>query len=208
MGPATGAAESEESLQELRVDGDGHQETGGEPEPPRNCKKCNYYKKGSVALTAMVLVLTGAAVVLAVLLSGRSSAALGPACPDGWIGYRGKCYYFSEAEGNWNNSQSQCSSLSASLAAIDTLQNLAFVLRYKGKLDRWVGLRKDPGQPWKWVNGTEFNHLSPVRGGGDCAYLTDQGGVSSLRCTSERYWICNKRDAFTEAKEAATERGS
>ncbi|KAH1182546.1 hypothetical protein KIL84_004038, partial [Mauremys mutica] len=44
------------------------------------------------------------------------------ACPDGWVGYLGKCYYFSQAEGNWTYSQSHCSALGASLAAIDTQQ--------------------------------------------------------------------------------------
>ncbi|KAH1183001.1 hypothetical protein KIL84_004493, partial [Mauremys mutica] len=48
----------------------------------------------------------------------------GPSCPGSWIGYRGKCYYFSEMEGNWTYSQSQCSALSASLAVIDSEQDL------------------------------------------------------------------------------------
>ncbi|XP_044839313.1 C-type lectin domain family 2 member D-like [Mauremys mutica] len=145
-----------------------------------------------------------------VLLSRRPPAALGPWCPDGWVGYGGKCYYFSEAEGNWNNSQRHCSSLGASLAGIDTLQDLAFLLRYKGKSDHWIGLRREQelGQPWKWVNGTKFNRLFVITADGDCAYLNDENRVSSLRCTSERHWICSKPDAFTKAKEAAVEGGS
>ncbi|XP_044838869.1 C-type lectin domain family 2 member D-like [Mauremys mutica] len=133
------------------------------------------------------------------------AAVLGPTCTPGWIRYRGKCYYFSEAEGNWNHSQRYCSFLGASLAGIDNEQEMDFLLRYKGKFDHWIGLRKDLGQPWKWANGTEFNHLFPIGGGGDCAYLNDVGGASSLRCTSERHWICTKPDVFTEAKEAAAE---
>ncbi|XP_044839316.1 C-type lectin domain family 2 member D-like [Mauremys mutica] len=196
LGPATGAAEREEPLQG-RVNGNGHQETGWWPEPRHNGKKC------AVALAAAVflgLIIT--VIVLAVLLSERSSAVLSPmcpACPDGWIGYRGKCYYFSEAKGNWTYSRSNCFSLGASLAAIDTQQDLAFLLRYKGKFDHWIGLQRDPGQPWKWVNGTEFNHLFPITADGDCAYLTENG-VSSLRCTSERHWICTNPDPFTKAK--------
>ncbi|CAM5176803.1 unnamed protein product, partial [Eretmochelys imbricata] len=77
------------------------------------------------------------------------------------------------------------------------------LLRYKGRLDHWIGLQRDPGQLWKWANGTKFNNLFPIRGGGDCAYLNDVNGVSSWRCTSERPWICTKPDAFTEAQEAA-----
>lgn len=40
-------------------------------------------------------------------------------CPADWIGYLGRCYYFSEAKGSWDSSQSSCSSLGASLARID-----------------------------------------------------------------------------------------
>ncbi|XP_044838867.1 C-type lectin domain family 2 member G-like [Mauremys mutica] len=152
MGPGTGAAESEE-LQELRVDGNGHLETVGEPEPRHNYRGC------TVALAAVSLGLIIAVIVLAVLLSWCSPAVLGPCCPDGWVGYRGRCYYFSEAKGNWNNSQRHCSCLDASLAGIDTLQDLAFLLCYKGNFDHWIGLQRDPRQPWKWVNGTEFNCL-------------------------------------------------
>ncbi|KAM9119380.1 C-type lectin domain family 2 member D-like [Pangshura tecta] len=203
MGPGTGAAESEEPLQG-RAESNGHLETSGEPEPPRNCKK------RTVALAVVFLGLIIAVIVLAVVLSERSSAALGPwrpACPDGWVGYRGKCYYFSEAKGNWAYSQKHCSSLGASLAGIDSEQELDFMLRYKGKFDHWIGLRRDPGQPWKWANGTEFNNLFVITADGDCAYLNDENRVSSLRCSSERHWICTKPEGFTKAKEAAVEGG-
>ncbi|XP_065420336.1 C-type lectin domain family 2 member D-like [Chrysemys picta bellii] len=200
MGPAAGPPEREVPLQGS-VNSNGHLDTGWEREPHHNSKKSNC-KKCTLVLTFVVLVLIVAVIVLAVL-SGRSSAALGPACPHDWIGYQGKCYYFSEAEGNWNHSQTHCSSLGTSLAGIDTLQDLDFMLRCKGKFDHWIGLRRDPGQPWKWANGTEFNNLFLIGGRGDCAYLNDLGGASSLPCTSERHWICTKPSAFTEAKEAA-----
>uniref|UniRef100_A0A8C3F896 C-type lectin domain-containing protein n=1 Tax=Chrysemys picta bellii TaxID=8478 RepID=A0A8C3F896_CHRPI len=82
-----------------------------------------------------------------------------PSCPHNWVGYGGKCYYFSEAGENWNNSQSNCSSFGASLAAIDTPQEMTFLLRCKGKLDHWLGLRREQDQPWKWFNGTKLNDL-------------------------------------------------
>ncbi|KAM9119540.1 uncharacterized protein ACDP82_015924 isoform 2-T3 [Pangshura tecta] len=77
------------------------------------------------------------------------------ACPDRWVGYQGKCYYFSETEGNWNNSQSHCSALNTSLASIDSVPELDFMLRYKGVPYHWIGLWREQGegQPWKWTNG-------------------------------------------------------
>ncbi|CAM5159018.1 unnamed protein product [Eretmochelys imbricata] len=212
MGPAAGPAGSEEPLQEWPVEGKGHLETGGEPDPRRNCRRCNYKKCTivlAVALAVMFLVLI---TVLAVWRPKLPSADLGPlagpACPDGWIGYRGKCYYFSEAERNWTYSLTYCSVLSASLAEINSEQEMAFLLHYKGRFDHWIGLRRDPGQLWKWASGTKFNNLFVIRGGGECAYLNDENGVSSLRCTSERHWICTKPDAFTQAQEAAVVGGS
>uniref|UniRef100_A0A8C3F1H5 C-type lectin domain-containing protein n=1 Tax=Chrysemys picta bellii TaxID=8478 RepID=A0A8C3F1H5_CHRPI len=96
-------------------------------------------------------------------------------CPDGWVGYLGKCYYFSEAEGNWTYSQSHCSALGASLAVIDTQQEMDFLLRHKGRLDHWIGLQREQDQPWMWTNGTEFNKwwvpFSSVNSGNVAAHI-------------------------------------
>ncbi|CAM4335334.1 unnamed protein product [Lepidochelys kempii] len=177
MGPASGPAGSEEPLQEWPVEGNGDLETGGEPDPRRNCRKCNYKKRTvvlPVALASMFLVLI---ILLAALCPPRVvTRSLGPALCPGLHGMSG-------------------------LSAASLLN--AFLLRYKGRFDHWIGLRRDPGQLWKWANGTKFNNLFPIRGGGDCAYLNNVNGVSSWRCTSERPWICTKPDAFTEAQEAA-----
>nr|XP_005312585.1 C-type lectin domain family 2 member B-like [Chrysemys picta bellii] len=148
------------------------------------------------ATTAAILLLgtttLSLGVSLAVVMSRVPEPLLfEPCCPDGWVGYRGKCYYFSEGEGNWESSQYNCSSLGASLAGIDTLQDLAFLMRYKGRTYHWIGLRREGSQPWKWVDGTEFNNMFEVKGGGSCAYLNDVAVISS-RCQTEKNWVCSK----------------
>lgn len=45
-------------------------------------------------------------------------------CPFNWVRYRGRCYYFSEVEGNWTSSQDNCSALGASLAMLDSMEDL------------------------------------------------------------------------------------
>ncbi|XP_044837333.1 C-type lectin domain family 2 member F-like isoform X3 [Mauremys mutica] len=160
----------------------------------------------------------GCIVVLAVAIPasffigvGRSNsllAAKGPNCPDGWVGFLGKCYYFSETEGNWTYSQKNCSALGASLAVIDTFQDLVFMLRYKGILDHWIGLwRNQDGQPWKWPNGTEFNNLFEIQGEGDCVYLNNNY-ARIVGCGLERHWICSKWDGYTARKQNAPHRNS
>ncbi|XP_039374409.1 C-type lectin domain family 2 member D-like [Mauremys reevesii] len=134
----------------------------------------------------------------------RSPPHVTAACPDRWVGYQGKCFYFSETEGNWNNSQSHCSALNASLASIDSLPELDFTLHYKGVLYHWIGLWREQGegQPWKWTNGTIFNNLFQVIGEGQCAYLDEQG-VRSARCYSERHFICKRPDECSRRNPSA-----
>uniref|UniRef100_A0A8C0J231 C-type lectin domain-containing protein n=1 Tax=Chelonoidis abingdonii TaxID=106734 RepID=A0A8C0J231_CHEAB len=142
------------------------------------------------------------------LSSADQCPSAGPKCPDGWIGYRGKCYFFSETEGNWTYSQSHCSAPDASLAGIDSEQEMMFLLLHKDIHDHWIGLRREQGQPWKWTNGIVFNHPFPIRGGGDCAYLNDEKGVSSSRCYMEGRWICSKPEVYVTGKGTALEGSS
>ncbi|CAM4668128.1 unnamed protein product [Caretta caretta] len=225
MGPGAGPAGGEEPRQEWPVEGTGHLKVGGEPDPHCNGKKCNYYKKYRIVLAVVSLCLI-AVTVLAVLLFTRSldgrvtstvpsqgppfvpsqgppfvpsqGPPFGLCCLEEWVGYQGKCYYFSKEEKNWDSSQHFCSSFSASLAVIDTQEEKDFMVRYAGPVEHWIGLRKESSQPWKWVNGTIFNQqLFEVRAEGDCAYLSDVF-VSSSRCYSLRNWICTKPDAYAK----------
>ncbi|XP_010280823.1 PREDICTED: C-type lectin domain family 2 member D-like [Phaethon lepturus] len=127
-------------------------------------------------------------------------------CPFDWIGYRGKCYYFLDAEGNWTSSQDNCSALGASLAMLDSVEDLSFAMRYKGISEYWIGLsREDEEQPWKWVNDSHLAHRFQIRSGGLCAYLNDSG-LSSSRCSTERSWVCNKPELRSPSEGNATRR--
>ncbi|XP_014814354.1 PREDICTED: C-type lectin domain family 2 member B-like [Calidris pugnax] len=116
-------------------------------------------------------------------------------CPFDWIGYRGKCYYFSEVEGNWTSGQDNCSALGASLAMLDSLEDLSFVRRYQGTSEHWIGLsRGDEDQPWKWVNNSHFSQPFWIHGGGLCVYVTEDG-LGSSSCDARRSWVCNKAES-------------
>ncbi|XP_044837729.1 C-type lectin domain family 2 member D-like isoform X1 [Mauremys mutica] len=167
--------------------------------------KCIKDKWIPITVTVVITALIITVIALAAKKPPPCPALVTAACPDGWVGYQGKCFYFSETEDNWNNSQSHCSSLSASLASIDSLPELNFTLRYSGIPYHWIGLWREQGegQPWKWTNGTIFNNLFQVRGEGQCAYLNEYG-VSSSRCYSERHFICNRPDDCSRRKPSCT----
>ncbi|XP_039373038.1 E3 ubiquitin-protein ligase TRIM39-like [Mauremys reevesii] len=145
------------------------------------------------------------AVLIAVIVCSVSKSSVTPpdspaaCCPENWIGYHGKCYLFSADEADWTLSQHFCSSSGASLAWLDTLQEKDFLMQHKGNLDPWIGVSKEPGQPWKWTNGSVFNNLVQIGGGGDCAYIYEIT-VSSSTCDTKRNWICSKPDEFAKRK--------
>ncbi|XP_036763996.2 C-type lectin domain family 2 member H-like, partial [Manis pentadactyla] len=112
--------------------------------------------------------------------------------PQTWIGFENKCFYFSEETRNWTFSQTFCASLEAYLVQFETAEELNFLKRYKGPSDHWIGLRRESSHHiWKWTHNPEYNVSSVIKGGGECAYLNDNG-VSSARVYTDRKWICSK----------------
>jgi len=51
-------------------------------------------------------------------------SAFGHACPNAWVGFQGKCYYFSKEENDWNSSREHCSAHGASLATIGSAEEM------------------------------------------------------------------------------------
>ncbi|OBS65889.1 hypothetical protein A6R68_05571, partial [Neotoma lepida] len=155
---------------------------------------------------AVIIVLTVAVIALSVALSVKSgkggpNQTISAPCPNGWIGFGNKCFYFSEDMGNWTLSQSSCMKLEAELARFDNLEELNFLMRYKGNSAHWIGLQRESTQhSWRWTDNTEYNKLVSIRGEGECAYLSDRG-ISSGRDNPHRKWICSKPNSYLQCPE-------
>ncbi|XP_033079347.1 C-type lectin domain family 2 member D isoform X6 [Trachypithecus francoisi] len=54
----------------------------------------------------------------------KSSVSLQAACPESWIGFQRKCFYFSDDTKNWTSSQRFCDSQDADLAQVESFQEL------------------------------------------------------------------------------------
>ncbi|XP_044839590.1 C-type lectin domain family 2 member D-like [Mauremys mutica] len=161
------------------------------------------------ALRAIIVVMTVVIITLVaalIVVTSRPSPPWPPAascCPDGWIRIQGKCYYFSKANRNWTYSQNFCSSHAASLAGIESPQELDSLLPYEGRLDHWIGLWRDKGQVWKWANGTKFDDRFEIQGGADCVCLDEDLTVTTSSCSTPRKWICSKPDTPAKGEEGA-----
>ncbi|XP_053234605.1 C-type lectin domain family 2 member D-like isoform X1 [Podarcis raffonei] len=142
--------------------------------------------------TIFIIILIVINVILIILLgTGAVCSCKEHACPSGWKAYEQKCYYFSDVEKNWTLSQSFCASQKASLAVVESEDEMRFVMGLKGKNSFWIGVSKEPGQRWKWFHGNS-SALDVSGNGGNCPYLLDEPTPNFLRCSNEHHFICAK----------------
>ncbi|KAH0506235.1 C-type lectin domain family 2 member H [Microtus ochrogaster] len=80
---------------------------------------------------AVIMVLSVAVIALSFALSVKkeNEVTTPPApcfatCPNDWIGFGSKCFYFSDVERNWTLSQNYCMAHEAQLAGFETLEEL------------------------------------------------------------------------------------
>ncbi|XP_037059993.1 C-type lectin domain family 2 member D11-like isoform X1 [Peromyscus leucopus] len=148
---------------------------------------------------AVIAILATSVIALSVALSGITKPEAAHAnCPRDWIGFGSKCFYFSKDMTNWPSSQTFCMAQEAHLAQFDSLEELNFLIRYKGDSTHWIGLHRETSQnPWRWTDSTKYNNLVPIRGEGQYAYLSDRG-ISSGKEYMPRKWICSKPNSYLQ----------
>ncbi|CAO2606812.1 C-type lectin domain family 2 member E [Lemmus lemmus] len=152
----------------------------------------------------MIMVLTVAVIALSVVLSVRKEkpVVLTPGscyanCPNGWVGFGTKCFYFSRDMENWTFSQTYCMGQAAQLARFDSLEELNFMKRYAGIYCYWIGLYRETSKhPWKWIDNTEYNNLEPVIGGARYGSIQEHLVTNHMRHI-DYFWICSKLNSHT-----------
>ncbi|XP_070263994.1 C-type lectin domain family 2 member D [Myotis yumanensis] len=138
----------------------------------------------------IILVIT----LTTILTEKHESSTEHKSCLDGWIGYLGKCFYFSENTTTWAASQNFCVSHAATLAVFNTTKELVFLKRYSEQSQYWIGLSRKQGQTWKWIDGTTYSDWFEEISDGECAYL-HKTGISGSSTHLVRKWICSKLDS-------------
>lgn len=121
-----------------------------------------------------------------------------PPCGDDWIRQGNKCYNFSEVQGNWTVAKDSCNALNSSLAVIDTQEELNFLMCRKGADDHWIGLQRDSGKPWAWVDGRslltwQISDKFQIKNEGHAAYL-NHNDVRGGEYHNSMNWICMKKN--------------
>ncbi|XP_070786323.1 CD209 antigen-like protein E [Enoplosus armatus] len=128
-------------------------------------------------------------------------------CPDDWLWWRRRCYFFSvglQENRRWTESAEFCQQHNGSLAVIEDPAEMEFIQGVMKKFPQfpflWVGLTdvEQEGQ-WLWWDGTDIQHYMPVMvewdaDHRDCADLRGGGSLFAASCESYGPWAC-KRDS-------------
>ncbi|XP_015422979.1 PREDICTED: C-type lectin domain family 17, member A isoform X2 [Myotis davidii] len=122
-------------------------------------------------------------------------------CPEGWLPFKGKCYYFSPNTKSWDEARKFCQENYSHLVIISSMDEQNFVVKAHGSPRvYWLGLsdREQEGD-WKWLDGSpvtlsfwepeEPNNLNDE----DCVSMTRQGTWNDLSCNKATYWICERK---------------
>ncbi|KAL6049373.1 hypothetical protein STEG23_031990 [Scotinomys teguina] len=140
-------------------------------------------------LGAIAILLFAILVVMSILASKGCIKCETP-CPEDWLLYGRKCYYFSEEPRDWNTGRQYCHTHEAALAVIQSQKELEFMFKFTRR-EPWIGLRR-VGDDFHWVNGDPFDpDTFAISGMGECVFVEPTRLVST-ECLTTRPWVCSK----------------
>ncbi|XP_066203308.1 C-type lectin domain family 17, member A isoform X1 [Saccopteryx leptura] len=122
-------------------------------------------------------------------------------CPEGWLPFEGKCYYFSSSTKSWNEAQMFCQKNYSHLVIISSYEEQNFVSKaHRSPRVYWLGLSdRDHEGDWKWLDGSPvtLSFWDPQEPNNfheeDCASMNKGGTWNDLSCNKVTYWICERK---------------
>ncbi|KAJ1122366.1 hypothetical protein NDU88_000856 [Pleurodeles waltl] len=121
-------------------------------------------------------------------------------CPEGWVVFGPRCYFFSPLEQNWESSERSCRDLDAHLVVIRSHDQMRFLVDLINSIT-WIGLSdKDIENDWRWVDGTPYGYTPKFWprnqpdnvGNEDCVTLSDDMSWNDDKCWWLYRSVCEK----------------
>nr|XP_038035348.1 C-type lectin domain family 4 member D isoform X1 [Anas platyrhynchos] len=89
-------------------------------------------------------------------------------CSEGWRPFQESCYYFSDDQMPWDESQQNCSGMGSQLVVINTKAEQDFLYKEIGRqmkyqqhsIHLYIGLRAQEVGQWRWVDQTPYNETA------------------------------------------------
>ncbi|XP_039738633.1 C-type lectin domain family 17, member A [Pteropus medius] len=122
-------------------------------------------------------------------------------CPEGWLLFEGKCYYFSTSTKSWDEARKFCQENYSHLVIISSIAEQNFVSKaHRSPRVHWLGLSdRDHEGEWKWLDGSPItlSFWDPEEPNNnydeDCASMNKGGSWNDLSCNKATYWICERK---------------
>uniref|UniRef100_A0A8B9R1E2 C-type lectin domain-containing protein n=1 Tax=Anas platyrhynchos TaxID=8839 RepID=A0A8B9R1E2_ANAPL len=130
-------------------------------------------------------------------------------CSEGWRPFQESCYYFSDDQMPWDESQQNCSGMGSQLVVINTKAEQAFLykeiqMKYRQNgINLYIGLREKEAGQWRWADQTPYNERAAFWRRGEpsdqpsdelCVVIHYQKDIfrnwNNVPCTIHSYWIC------------------
>ena len=117
-----------------------------------------------------------------------------------WHYHNGKCYGFRDSSASWGASQAYCRSMGASLAKMESEEEMEFIRDMWGGHNFWLGARDRITEGvWEWYDGsavtwTYWGGSNPDGGTSENCLSWSGGGNQfwdSQRCYYSRYSVCS-----------------
>ncbi|XP_011226627.2 low affinity immunoglobulin epsilon Fc receptor isoform X1 [Ailuropoda melanoleuca] len=122
-------------------------------------------------------------------------------CPEKWVNFQRKCYYFGKDPKKWIQARFACSKLQGRLVSIHSEEEQDFLAKRANRKGTWIGLRDlDREGEFIWMDKDPLNYSNwrpgePNNGGQgeDCVMMQGSGQWNDAFCGSQLDgWVCER----------------
>uniref|UniRef100_A0A8D2E091 Fc epsilon receptor II n=1 Tax=Sciurus vulgaris TaxID=55149 RepID=A0A8D2E091_SCIVU len=122
-------------------------------------------------------------------------------CPERWLHFQQKCYYFGKGAKRWVQARFTCSDLEGRLVSVHSQEEQDFLTKHADKRGSWIGLRDlDLEGEFIWMDGSpvgysNWNPREPNNQdqGEDCVMMRGSGKWNDASCRSQLdAWVCER----------------
>uniref|UniRef100_A0A4W2HEY0 Fc epsilon receptor II n=1 Tax=Bos indicus x Bos taurus TaxID=30522 RepID=A0A4W2HEY0_BOBOX len=122
-------------------------------------------------------------------------------CPEAWIYFQKKCYYFGEGAKKWIQARYACENLHGRLVSIHSPEEQDFLTKRANWRGSWIGLRDlDIEGEFIWMDNQPLDYSNWQPGepndagqGENCVMMLGSGKWNDAFCGSELHgWVCDR----------------
>uniref|UniRef100_A0A2K5PV31 Fc epsilon receptor II n=1 Tax=Cebus imitator TaxID=2715852 RepID=A0A2K5PV31_CEBIM len=123
------------------------------------------------------------------------------ACPENWVSFQQKCYYFGKGTKQWVHARYACEDMEGQLVSIHSHEEQDFLIKHASHTGSWIGLRNlDLKGEFIWMDGTpvDYSNWAPEEPtnrnqGEDCVMMRGSGDWNDIYCDRKLgAWVCDR----------------